>query len=309
MAEKAKKTTTKTTPKKEVKKASSTPKKKEASTKTTKKAPAKKATATKTVKKETKVVQEENNYTRTLIAAVLIAIIVLGGYFAVRIKENGSLTGKDNYVATADEKTFKESYEGLNGTTDANGQKITDIEIIVDNNIEYISLDKALSILDSGTGVIYFGYSACSYCRNAVPVLLDAMTSSELDKIYYVDIRPDNKAENDIRDTYSLNSKNKAKKTKDASDTYYEVLTSLANHLDDYVLYTEKGKKVNTGEKRLLAPTVVSVVKGEIVGFHQGTLDSHEADEKGNLKDLTKEQKKELLKKYTKVISEYLTKK
>ncbi len=308
MAEKAKKTPTKTTPKKEVKKTSSTPKKKE-TPKTTKKTPAKKATAPKTVKKETKVVQEENNYTRTLIAAVLIALIVLGGYLAVRIKENGSLTGKDDYVATADEKTFKESYEGLNGTTDANGQKITEVEIMVDNNIEYISLDKALSILDSGSGVIYFGFSACSYCRNAVPVLLDAMNSSDLDKIYYVDIRPDNKAENDLRDTYSLNAKNKAKKTKDASDTYYEVLTSLANHLDDYVLYTEKGKKVNTGEKRLLAPTVVSVVKGEIVGFHQGTLDSHEADDKGTLKDLTKEQKKELLKKYTKVISEYLTKK
>lgn len=308
MAEKAKKTPTKTTPKKEVKKTSSTPKKKE-TPKTTKKTPAKKATAPKTVKKETKVVQEENNYTRTLIAAVLIALIVLGGYLAVRIKENGSLTGKDNYVATADEKTFKESYEGLNGTTDANGQKITEVEIMVDNNIEYISLDKALSILDSGSGVIYFGFSACSYCRNAVPVLLDAMNSSDLDKIYYVDIRPDNKAENDLRDTYSLNAKNKAKKTKDASDTYYEVLTSLANHLDDYVLYTEKGQKVNTGEKRLLAPTVVSVVKGEIVGFHQGTLDSHEADDKGTLKDLTKEQKKELLKKYTKVISEYLTKK
>ena len=308
MAEKAKKTPTKTTPKKEVKKTSSTPKKKE-TPKTTKKTPAKKATAPKTVKKETKIVQEENNYTRTLIAAVLIALIVLGGYLAVRIKENGSLTGKDNYVATADEKTFKESYEGLNGTTDANGQKITEVEIMVDNNIEYIRLDKALSILDSGSGVIYFGFSACSYCRNAVPVLLDAMNSSDLDKIYYVDIRPDNKAENDLRDTYSLNAKNKAKKTKDASDTYYEVLTSLANHLDDYVLYTEKGKKVNTGEKRLLAPTVVSVVKGEIVGFHQGTLDSHEADDKGTLKDLTKEQKKELLKKYTKVISEYLTKK
>ena len=308
MAEKAKKTPTKTTPKKEVKKTSSTPKKKE-TPKTTKKTPAKKATAPKTVKKETKVVQEENNYTRTLIAAVLIALIVLGGYLAVRIKENGSLTGKDDYVATADEKTFKESYEGLNGTTDANGQKITEVEIMVDNNIEYISLDKALSILDSGSGVIYFGFSACSYCRNAVPVLLDSMNSSDLDKIYYVDIRPDNKAENDLRDTYSLNAKNKAKKTKDASDTYYEVLTSLANHLDDYVLYTEKGKKVNTGEKRLLAPTVVSVVKGEIVGFHQGTLDSHEADDKGTLKDLTKEQKKELLKKYTKVISEYLTKK
>ena len=308
MAEKAKKTPTKTTPKKEVKKTSSTPKKKE-TPKTTKKTPAKKATAPKTVKKETKVVQEENNYTRTLIAAVLIALIVLGGYLAVRIKENGSLTGKDDYVATADEKTFKESYEGLNGTTDANGQKITEVEIMVDNNIEYISLDKALSILDSGSGVIYFGFSACSYCRNAVPVLLDAMNSSDLDKIYYVDIRPDNKAENDLRDTYSLNAKNKAKKTKDASDTYYEVLTSLANHLDDYVLYTEKGKKVNTGEKGLLAPTVVSVVKGEIVGFHQGTLDSHEADDKGTLKDLTKEQKKELLKKYTKVISEYLTKK
>ncbi len=275
-----------------------------------KKAPtaSKSSTSKAPVKKETKVVQEENNYTKTLVAALFIALLFFAGYVAVKVKNGDDITNS-KYVATAMEKKFKEEYEKLNGTTYSDGTKITEVEIIADNNIEYISMSDAVNLLDSGTGIIYFGFSGCSYCRNAVPVLLEAMTSSELDTIFYVDLRPENKAENDLRDTYTLNSKNKAKKTKDAEESYYEVLTGLANYLEDYILVTENDKEVNTGEKRLYAPTVVAVVGGEIVGFHQGTVEGHQADDNGVLKDLTKDEQKELLNTYSKIISDYLTKK
>lgn len=314
--ETTKKASPKQAPKKTTKKTTTSEVKKKQTTKktTTKKSNPKsstvKSTKSKTtpVKKETKVVQEENNYTRTLIAAVLIALIFFAGYAAVKLKNGDSITSP-KYVATAMEKQFKEEYESLNGTTYSDGSKITEVEIIEDNNIEYISMTDAVNLLDSGTGVIYFGFSGCSFCRNAVPVLLEAMTSSELETIYYVDLRPENKAENDLRDTYTLNTKNKAKKTKDAEESYYEVLTSLANYLEDYVLTTDKGKKVDTGEKRLYVPTVVAVVEGEIVGFHQGTVEGHEVGENGVLEALTKDEKKELLNTYSKLISNYLTKK
>lgn len=269
---------------------------------------AKTSVSTAPVKKETKVLQEENNYTKTLLAALLIALLFFAGYVAVKVKNGEDITNS-KYVATAMEQQFKEDYEKLNGTTYSDGTKITEVEIIADNNIEYISMTEAVNLLDSGTGLIYFGFSGCSYCRNAVPVLLEAMTSSELETIYYVDLRPENKVENDLRDTYTLNSKNKAKKTKDAEESYYEVLTGLANYLEDYVLTTENGKEVNTGEKRLYAPTVVAVVNGEIVGFHQGTVEGHQANDDGILEDLTKNEQKELLNTYSKIISDYLTKK
>lgn len=276
-----------------------------------------------TSKKETKIIQEENNYTRTLIAALLIALIFLGGYFAIQFKTNGGLGNNKEYVPTKEEKSFKEDYESLNGTTSVDGVKFSKVEIIEDNNVKYISMDEAQKILDGEnkdieSGVIFFGYASCPYSRSAVPVLLKAMESSDLNTIYYVNLRPANSSslngvgqkENDLRDMYTLNAKNKAKRTKEAaSDSYYKILTSLANHLDDYVLLTNSGKKVKTGEKRLNTPTIVSVIKGEIVGFHQGTAASHLENEKGELQKLTKEEEKELLNEYTKVISAYLTNK
>lgn len=292
----------------------STPKK-TASKKTTKKIEKKVPAKSKTTKKELKLVQEENNYTRTLIAAVLISLIFFGGYLAIQFKTNGGLGENKDYVPTKEEKTFKKDYESLNGTTSLDGVKYSETEIINDNNIKYISMDEALDILDSKSGVIYFGYASCPYSRSAVPVLLDAMTSSDLDTIYYVNIRPEEanrldgngQKENDLRDTYTLNPKNKAKRTKEAaSSSYYEILTSLANYLDDYILVTSKGKKVSTGEKRLNTPTVVSVVNGEIVGFHEGTVTTQDENEKGELQKLNKDETKELLNQYTKVISAYL---
>lgn len=248
-------------------------------------------------KKESKIVQTENNYGRTILAAVLIIVVLVGGYLAVQYKKNH---GEGLYVQTADEKKFKDEYETLNGVE--NNKTIT---IMKDNNIKYLTLKEAAKMLDSGTGVIYFGFAGCPWCRNAVPVLLDAMQSTELDTIYYVNIRPDSKKENDLRDEYTLDTRNKAKKTKDADESYYEILLSLANELDDYVLTTDAGKKVNTGEKRLYAPTVVAVKNGVVVGFHQGTYEGHELDKDNHLADLTKEQEKELLNVYTKIISKY----
>ena len=136
---------------------------------------------------------------------------------------------------------FKKEYESLNGTS------AHKVEIIKDNNIVYIDMKKASELLESGSGVIYFGAASCEECRASVPVLLDAMSSSELETIYYVDLTN----ENNLRDEYVLNEKNKAKVKLSATAEYDSVRLSLANHLEDYVLTTTKGKKVNTGQKRL----------------------------------------------------------
>ena len=75
-----------------------------------------------TKKKSPTIVQEENNYARTLIAGVLIIIIFIGGFIAVKYREN-LLLNEEKYVATADEKKFKEEYESINDTTRSNGIK------------------------------------------------------------------------------------------------------------------------------------------------------------------------------------------
>ncbi len=266
----------------------------------------KEVTKTKETKKIDPKVEEEGSYVRTLFAAILIVIIFIGGYLAVQYKKNNTTDSRNEYKMTDDESHFKEEYENLNNTTRSNGNKNKEISIIEDNNITYITIDEAADILDNGSGIIYFGYAADPYSRNAVPVLLNAMDNTSLDNIYYVNIRPNDNEENDLRDIYNLNDKNKAKKTKEASNAYYEVVTSLANYLNEYILYTSKGKEVDTGVKRLNTPTVVAIKDGEVIDFHEGTVADHNLAEDESLRDLTEEESSELLNAYTTLISRYL---
>lgn len=303
-----KKTTSKKEAKTTKKETKSTPKKEEKTIKETVK-PVVKA---ENVKKETKPVEapDEPHYGRTLMAAIIIFLIFVGGYVAVQWNKGAFDNDNDKseeYAATEDEKRFKQEYESLNGTTRSNGQKNRDVKIKADNNIKYISIAEAAEIIDSGSGVIYFGFAACPWCRNAVPILLDAMDSTNLDTIYYVDIRPEDNAENDIRDLYALDSKNKPKKIRDGATGYDEVILALASELDEYKLtVSNSNREVSTGRKRLYAPTVVTVNSGIVTGFYEGTFDDHEKDENGNLPDLTKEQQDELFKIYSDMITKYL---
>jgi len=280
------------------------PKKTTKKTTTKKTAPKKTATAKKTTSKTT-IVQEENNYGKTLLSGLLIIAILIGGFFAYK-HFIGDLRGKN--AITADEKRFKQEYEKLNNTTRKSGLKLRTMEVLANNNMKYITIEEAAKMLDSGSGVIYFGFAGCPWCRNAVPALVTAMSNTDLEVIYYVDVRSEaDNEDTDIRSIWTLNARNKAVKNEkhEVSSAYYDVLRLLANELSDYELKTDSGKIVNTGEKRLYAPTVVAVSNGTVVGFHEGTLDGHEIVD-GNLPDLTKEQEEELVKIYTNIIQKYL---
>ena len=257
--------------------------------KTPKKMPKKRKKTTLTIN------QTKNNYTNFIIGLIIIIIILgLGSLF---FKKNNS---EPEYIATKDEQKFKNDYESLNGKE--NTKKVS---IKKDNNISYIDLQKAHEILETGSGVIYFGYASDPWSRNAITVLLDAAGNFDLDNIYYVDIRPDNDVNNDIRDLFELNSSNKAKRTKDGNEYYSDVLIDMANYLRDYTLSTASGKIVNTGEKRINTPTVVAVLDGTIVAFHEGTVEGHNlVDDK--LPNLSNEQIKKLNQAYTELISKYL---
>ena len=247
--------------------------------------------------------QEKNNYGKTIIAALIIVVIFLGGYFILK-GMNGN-NPFDSITATADEKEFKKEYESINATARTNGQTIKKITIKDKNRIEYIDIEKALEILESGDGVIYFGYAADPLCRNAVPSLIDAAIDANLEKIYYINVRPNDKIENDIRDVFELNEHNKPKQVREGSTGYKELIISLANELSDYVLYTDKGKTVNTGEKRLNVPTVVAVKDGEIVGCHEGTVKGNK-EKDGKVEDLTSAEEKELYNTYKDIFETYL---
>ena len=180
---------------------------------------------------------------------------------------------------------FKEEYEKLNGKiNESNGKEYPNVEVPNKNPVRYSSYDEILEVLKSGTGVIYFGYPECPWCRNLVPVMLSAATEVELDTIYYLNIKED-------RDLLILDNTGKVITEKKGNKKYFELLDSLGEILDNYILTDSNGNTFDTGEKRIYVPLIVCVKDGVIVDHHLGTIDAQEDP----YVELSDRQKEELL--------------
>jgi thiol-disulfide isomerase/thioredoxin len=137
------------------------------------------------------------------------------------------------------------------------------------NPIVYKTDKEIIDILKSGTGIIYFGFPECPWCKSAIPVLLDAAKDMDIDQIYYFnpkEIRTNN------------------------TDTYKEIVKLLGDNLS----------VDENGDKRLYVPDVYFVSGGKIVGHHFKTVDSQSDPSNNPLND---EQKAELKSIYKKLIS------
>lgn len=142
--------------------------------------------------------------------------------------------------------------------------------------------------MENEDAIIYFGFASCPWCRNAVPVLLDAAKELNVDKIYYVDIL-------DMRDTYKFSGSIEPEQTKKGTDAYYKILKILDKKLEEFYVTDDAGNMYDTGVKRLYAPTVVSISSGKVKGFHVATLESQE-DPYTALTDKQKEELKDIYK-------------
>lgn len=199
---------------------------------------------------------------KKIIIIVLTIVVVIAALFILYF----CLNNKNDNIK------FKEEYEKLNLH-----DEYIDVEIPKDNNVKYASFDDIMDVLDSGTGIIYFGFPECPWCRNAVPVLLKSAKQNEVSNIYYYNAKS-------IRDEKVLKDE-KIVTTKKGTDEYYKLLDKLSD-----VIGTYQGLN-DDSVKRLYFPTAVFVMGGKIVGFHEGTVDS----QKDPSKHLTSEQEKELL--------------
>ena len=186
-------------------------------------------------------------------------------------------------VKNSDAIKFKEEYEKLNGEQNRNGVTYREVKIDEKNPFVFATAEEIQEKIDNKeTFAVYFGFNSCPWCRSVITTLIEVAKDLKVDKIYYVDVL-------DIRDTYELNSKNKPEKTKDGSEGYNKLITSLASVLSDYTLTTEKGKTVEVGEKRIYAPNLVSVVKGEAQKLNTG-ISEMQTD---SMMELTDEMKKD----------------
>ena len=202
-----------------------------------------------------------------IITVVLVILIVITGLYFLLNKETDNIK-------------FKQEYESLNSK-----KGYLDIEIPKDNNIKYVSFDELMDVLEDGTGIIYFGFPECPWCRNALPVLLEAAKENEIQNVYYFNAKS-------IRDDKELKD-GKIVTNKEGTKEYYELVDRLKYNLGVY-----EGLE-DDSIKRLYFPTVVFVMGGKVVGTHIGTVDS----QKDPSKHLTKKQKQELLNIYNENIN------
>ena len=168
------------------------------------------------------------------------------------------------YFNSRDNIKFKFSYESLNTIEDSNGKKIK-VSVPLENRVKYVKSKELLELFKSGTGIVYFGYSSCPWCRNIVPILVDTIIENDIDTLYYVDIHG-----NGLRQI---------------KDELFEILEPYLRENDE-------------GEKGLAVPDVYAIKKGKIIDHHIGTVPSYKNPYEG----MTKKQKKELKEIYTNLI-------
>ena len=194
---------------------------------------------------------------KVIIILLLMALLSIAGFSIYNNYKN-----KNYKESTTDAIKFMIEYENLNNKLKADGiNKHTEINIIEENVIKYSNYNEIVSVLDSGTGVIYFGYPECPWCRNAAPELVKVAKETGLETIYYFN-------DMSIRDQKSLDDNGNIIVDKEGTDEYYNLLTRLSDYLGSY-----KGLNDET-IKRLYVPTVVFVKEGNIVGVHIGTVES-----------------------------------
>lgn len=125
---------------------------------------------------------------------------------------------------------------------------------------------------DNFSGIIYYGYTDCPWCQEAVPVMDEVAKETKVkDKILYVD-------------------------KKDTKNSDKELEEKAVKLLTDKKVELDKDEK---GKAHLYVPEVIVVKDGKIVGNHCGTVEGHDAHKR----EMTAKEKSELKKTYKEMFS------
>lgn len=222
---------------------------------------------------------------------ILLLIFLLSSYLIYTFVGDSSVKDNNNNIVekiTKDEEKFKKEYEALNDKYDEQRQmNYVNVDIKEDNNIIYSNAEEIIKLLESGTGIIYFGFPECPWCRNAIPVLINTASEYSIKQIYYFNAY-------DIRDTKHLDESGNIVTDKEGTTEYYRILELLSDKVSVYNGLNDDSIK------RLYFPTVVFVKDGKVVNLHVSTVDSQEDPSIA----LTDNQKSELEKIYTEGIND-----
>lgn len=223
------------------------------------------------------------SYKAKAIIIILIAIIFFGlgilvSYLYIQNTQKPDVDNEPINYATEDNLKFKNEYESLNSNQNDNDLYL-DISIPETNHIKYTSVSEIEQILNNNeSAILYFGFESCQWCRNFVPVLIDASIQNNVDTIYYMNIK-------DMRDTKTLDENNNVYTSNPGTEEYQKLIEIFLDSLDVYEGLNDESIK------RIYAPTLLFIKNGKVIAKHVGTVSSQEDPKIG----LTDEQRNELL--------------
>lgn len=210
-----------------------------------------------------------------------------------------SLVGCSNKLQNENAMRFKKDYEKLNGVEiKTQGKYYRSINIDIDNPFVYTSLEDINKRIENKESfIVYFGANWCPWCRSVLPTFISLCKEESINTVYYIDVRPDNDTEKDIRDVYSLDKKNKPYISHEGIDAYHKFLEYANDVLADY---DNHGTKVE-GVKRVGAPNFILVKAGvvtkKITGVSEKQTDGY--------MDLTEEMNEDMKKIFKEFIKEF----
>lgn len=216
-----------------------------------------------------------------ILIGILVALLIVGPIVYTYLR-NTEIEKKYSYVITNDSLNFEQEYEKLNETVSpSNDKEYLKVELPSYAPIKYTTYEEIFSILENGTGVIYFGFPECPWCRNLTPVLANSAIDYGIETIYYFNQYKD-------RDTLSLNKKGKVVTEKKGTEDYKKLVELLKDYLPEYRGLNDKTIK------RLYFPTVLFVKDGKVLGLEQSLLSYTERVDGDPLIPMTQDEKTEL---------------
>lgn len=182
-----------------------------------------------------------------------------------------SQTSTDTNQPTQETLAFKLEYEALNDDHNPHMQVPETIKI------HTLDFTGTRDLLEKGTGILFFGFPTCPWCRNLLPELFVAMQENGINDLYYFNPKS-------IRDKKSLNEAGEIVEEIPTSAEYQYLLDKM-----DAILPAYEGLN-DPSIKRLYVPTLVVLKDGKILGHHLNTID----EQTDPYIPLTEEQKKKL---------------
>lgn len=164
------------------------------------------------------------------------------------------MTGcNDNTVNEDDDKTSNNAC-----SLDSDCDVDTVDYLIAKNQITLEDLYKKIDNKESF--VLYMYFDKCPWCKELGPVVSDYVKDDEdlLNMTYSFNVRPDGERDHDYR------------YTNDDGEFNYPEFKELYDYIYDFL----------DEDKKVYVPTLMFVKNGEIVYYHVGTVDSHDANER-----------------------------